>query len=109
MDKRDVLRVLSLCRGKAKGIDMSELLFRLGMSDTETNKRKARKLIEDLRREGKGICAMPEHGYYMARNDKELRGGCKFLRSRSLNSLELEAAMLKVSLPELLGQMTMEL
>jgi len=104
LDKHDVLRVLELCKGKAKGIDMDELLFRTGYA---ISARRARLHIEALRRDGHPICGVPLAGYYMARTAKELNEGCQFLRSRAMTSLVLEAAMRRVSLPELMGQITM--
>lgn len=104
MDKRDVLKILKLCKGKTKGIDMEELLFRTGY---ELSARRLRLYIEALRREGHPICSHPESGYYYAKTVEDLNHGCAFLRSRAMTSLIQEAAMRRVSLPELMGQITM--
>jgi hypothetical protein len=68
-----------------------------------------RKAIEELRREGHRICATPETGYFMAANDDELDRTCGFLYARAMTSLTQVAAMKRVALPDLRGQLRLPL
>lgn len=79
-----------------------------GEASAAVLERKARALISELRLEGVAICAHPAHGYWLAANGVELDDCCRFLRSRALHSLAVEARMRKVALPALLDQMVID-
>lgn len=76
-----------------------------GRASNAGDERRLRAVVEALRCEGHRICADPAHGYYLAETDAELLGTCEFLYSRAMTSLRQVAAMRRVSLPELRGQL----
>lgn len=68
--------------------------------------RHLRKLVHELReKEGQHIGAHPSRGYFIAETTEELDVCCEFLRARAMTSLKDIAAMRRVSLPELMGQL----
>ena len=67
--------------------------------------RTLREVISAAREEGTAIVGTPETGYYIAVTAEELDECCRFLRSRAMHSLQIEARLRKVALPELLGQL----
>lgn len=67
--------------------------------------RQVREVVVQLRMEGHHICAHPSSGYYMAATAEELDDCCKFLYERAITSLAQVAAMKRVSLPDLRGQL----
>ena len=109
--RHTVLSVLSHHIGRGTGIGIAELTRECmnaqhfyGIPD-EARKRRVRKLIEELRREGHHICATPADGYFIAACTEELQQTCMFLYQRSMTSLTQVAAMKRVSLPDLEGQL----
>lgn len=107
-----VLGVLMKHIGKARGIDITGLVREArvaagvyGGPITEGQKRRVRKLLEELRRNGHHVCATPADGYYIAANTQELQETCRFLFDRAMTSLTQVAAMKRVSLPDLEGQL----
>lgn len=86
--------------GAANGITAEALALAL-----DSTPRQIRTLVSELRLEGTAICGHPRDGYYIAANEQEIEDTCKFLRSRAMHSLTLEARLRKVALPDLLGQM----
>jgi len=101
--KHDVLIKLQSHIGKNEGITAKALAGQL-----DAPMRQVRHLITDLRMEGHAVCGHPRDGYYIARTAEELEETLKFLRSRALHSLSIEAAMRKLSLLDLLGQMRLK-
>lgn len=67
--------------------------------------RAVRHRIEELRSDGHHICAHPTTGYHMAATDEELDRTCLYLHDRAMTSLRQVAAMKRVSLPDLRGQL----
>lgn len=98
----DLLGVLARHIGAESGIRIDQLAADVGCSE-----RVIRKLVSALRREGYAVCAHPTQGYYIANGPAELDRTCSFLRQRALHSLVLESRLRKISLPELLGQLTL--
>lgn len=102
-------RVLQLLRGhvgQAHGATAKQLVARLtGRGEYPAAERHLRVVVEQLRMEGYPVCAHPSHGYYLAANDADLELTCDYLRSRAMKSLQQIAAMRRVSLPDLLGQL----
>lgn len=100
-----VLRVLQGHVGAVNGVTACSLVSALVIDSTPADERRLRTVIEHLRRDGYAICADPVHGYFMAANDAELDTTCEFLYSRCLTSLQQIAAMKRVALPDLRGQL----
>ena len=69
------------------------------------NERDLRSLVTTLRLQGHHVCAHPSSGYYLAANVAELSDCTKFLKDRAMSSLQQVAAMERVSLPDLVGQL----
>ena len=86
--------------GRRNGIRAEDLAARLGVTE-----RTLRELVSAARENGVAIVGTPETGYYVAQTADELEECCKFLRSRAMHSLAMEARLRKVALPELLGQL----
>lgn len=70
---------------------------------------RVRKLITDARRDGALILGTPKTGYYMATNQQEFDEFVHFIHSRAMHTLFTLSILRKVSLPALLGQMSLEL
>ena len=75
----------------------------------KADERMVRKAVVDLRLAGHHICAQPSSGYYIALTDAELNSTIKFLFRRAMKSLTQVAAMKRVSLPDLAGQLNLQL
>lgn len=71
----------------------------------EAGKRRLRHVIEELRHAGHHICGLPQYGYYIAAGDAELDTTCSYLYARAMTTLHQVAAMKRVSLPDLRGQL----
>lgn len=86
--------------GHARGVNAEVLATKLSISS-----RMLRKLISDARTEGVAVVGTPESGYFIAQTPDELEQCCRFLRSRAMHSLAIEARLRKCALAELLGQL----
>jgi hypothetical protein len=106
MISRDTVLFALACHvGEANGVSASDLVREI-CGDTSPNlERKLRTEIEELRRVGQHICGHPSTGYYMAANDDELARTVQFLHDRAMTSLSQAAAMQRVSMPDLRGQL----
>lgn len=104
-----VLTELSHHIGQENGIHVRELVTRItGQSvSCAMLERRIRTIVTELRMDGAHICGHPASGYYMAAVPEELEATLQFLRSRAMSSLLLESRMRKVSMPELLGQLSL--
>lgn len=102
-DATALLNRLQQHQGADNGITAEALANALG-----TTKRNVRTMVSELRLEGTAICGHPRTGYFIAANDQEIENTCKFLRSRALHSLALEAKLRKIALPDLIGQMRLK-
>jgi hypothetical protein len=89
--------------GEANG--GSALMLATGL---RTTKRHIRTLVTELRMDGIAVCGHPKTGYFIAATADELEATCKFLRSRAMHSLVLEARLRHVPLPELIGQLRLK-
>lgn len=104
--KADVLFHLARHVGRHNGISARDLARAIkGPEADATDERHIRDAVVELRLEGEHICAHPSLGYYMAASDEELVESCKFLYDRAMTSLQQVAAMRRVSLPDLAGQL----
>lgn len=101
-----VLAELSRHVGVAAGIHVRELAVAVaGVFAGPAAERQVRSVVEALRREGHHVCAEPAAGYYIAADAAELDRTCQFLYERAMTSLVQVAAMRRVSLPDLAGQL----
>lgn len=69
--------------------------------------RRMRKAVVDLREAGVAICSGKE-GYYLAATAEELESTCHLLFTRGITALRQVAALKKRALPDLAGQLDME-
>lgn len=100
--------------GSSRTIGMGELYqavfgepWRHRINDT----RRLRTIITELRRDGIPIVSMSSSaggGYYLASAGSELNGYCQRLRNQALKKLAMEARLRKMTLPDLMGQMILE-
>ncbi|MEQ9132681.1 MAG: hypothetical protein RJQ08_08570 [Salinisphaeraceae bacterium] len=104
------LLALACHNGRENAIHASDLVIEITGSrdNVEAGKRRLRHVIEDLRRDGHHVCGLPSFGYYMAMSDAELNATCAYLYSRSMTTLQQVAAMKRVSLPDLRGQLRID-
>lgn len=95
--------------GKANGIKAADLVDEITKhaGTRICSERDLRSVVESMREEGHHICAHPRDGYFIAEDPAELDETCAFLQSRALRSLKQVAAMRRVSLPTLFGQMNL--
>ena len=61
-----------------------------------------------VERHGLWIGSSPK-GYFLVQTDQELMGVCKYYRGYGLSALHIEAKLRKISLPALLGQLSLEI
>jgi len=114
MEER-ALAVLDGCRGEANRIGMAELFYLLfgreavhRINDTS----ELRVLIRGLRRRGRLIAFSTDKyrsGYYLPATAEEVAKFFRLYRRRTMTALVQEAAMRRVDLPRLLGQLELEL
>jgi hypothetical protein len=106
-----MLAVLSRHVGASNGITITQLVTEMlhpqavDPRELASLERTARELVVQLRLAGHHVCAHPARGYYMAASADELDAACAFLYERAMTSLAQVAAMKRVSLPDLRGQL----
>lgn len=105
--KLEVLRELQRHIGKDNGIHVRELVQAITgqLATSEALERRVREVVTELRMAGEHVCGHPSAGYFMAATADELQATCSFLFSRSMTGLQQVAAMKRVSLPDLAGQL----
>lgn len=103
-----VLAALTRHIGARRGVGIRALAREVTGDSHEADQRAVRKAIEELRRKGHHVCAHPSTGYYIAETEAELVRTCEYLYSRAMCSLEQVAAMRRVSLPDLRGQLRLK-
>lgn len=106
-----LLSALAPLIGASRGLNARELTARVNdLAGTDLlTERELRHLVTDLRSHGHHVCATPESGYHVAANDAELLITCRFLFDRGMTGLRQVAAMRRVSLPDLAGQLRIPL
>ncbi|MGO4699837.1 hypothetical protein [Dyella sp. 2RAB6] len=104
-----VLAVLQHCVGETKGRTAEELARAVTGRTSLADQRKLRQVIEALRSAGHRVCANPTHGYFLAANEAELDRECGFLLDRANTSIRQVAAMRRVAMPDLRGQLGLPL
>lgn len=105
MTKAELLQVLSRHIGEVSGVSAEQLCVAVCGEHTPFIERRMRHLVTELRLEGYHVCAHPSSGYFMASTGEELDRCCAFLYDRAMASLQQIAAMKRVSLPDLRGQL----
>ncbi len=104
--------VLSEHIGKENAVGMDvlhEKIFDEKVSHKINDTKKTRQLITALRGQGRAIgsnSASNGGGYYLPRAGSELNDYCNRIHRKALRALAMEAKIRKVSLPELIGQMS---
>lgn len=101
--KHDLQAALARHIGRDNGVTASALSVTLGVTA-----RAVRFLVTELREDGIAVCGHPSTGYFIAANTEELEATCKFLRSRAMHSLQLEATLRHVPLVDLFGQLRLK-
>lgn len=95
--------------GQSNGITAKALVAELNNGpvkpESQISERELRHVVKALRKQGHHVCAHPKDGYYLAENTAELQQCLDYLTHRAMCSLEQVAAMKKLSLPDLFGQM----
>lgn len=104
-----VLNVLGDHAGAGNGITARDLVRKCCGVSTAAGERRLRSVIEQLRLAGHPIAATPAEGYFLAEADAELDATCEFLYARAMTSLSQVAAMKRVALPDLRGQLRLRL
>lgn len=113
--KARLLAILTRHVGEEKAIGMGELysqVFGEPWSHRINDTRKLRRLITELRYDGSLIGetrAKTGGGYYLARSVFEMGEFVRRRKREALRKLAMIAAMQRIGLPELLGQMQLNL
>lgn len=100
--KATVLQVLQNHVGAANGTHEAELV-----AATMLNGRLCRKAIELLRLDGVRIGGRPSTGYFIAQTDDELADTFEFMTKRAITTFRQLAAMKRVGMAQLFGQMNL--
>lgn len=102
-----VLQALSRHIGSANGARVDQLVAEItGLPGHDSGaERELREAVVRLRLDGHHVCAHPATGYYLAATPEELDAACAFLYERAMTTLTQIAAMKRVSLPDLRGQL----
>ncbi len=100
-----VLDVLADHAGAANGISARDLVRKVCGISTAAGERRLRQVIVALRLAGHPIGGRPETGYFHAQTDAELDDTCEFLYARAMTTLTQVAALRRVALPDLRGQL----
>lgn len=113
--KYKAIAILSTRIGKNRAISMVDFyveLFGEAPKTAISGTRNIRKVVYELRKEGIPVCSYRgkgENGYYLAGGGSELEDYCRRLRKEALKKLSLEAKLRKVTLPQLLGEMSINI
>jgi len=106
-----VLRVLVEAGGRVLGMDeLYQAVTGREVAHRINDTRELRHTVAKLRRLGWPICSTSSRrrpGYYLARHGEELERFCRRLEARGLKSLAQAAALRRLGLPELLGQLAL--
>jgi hypothetical protein len=108
-ERAAVLDALRAHIGKRAGITARDLVDEVNAAHPDRiSERDLRVIVTELRLEGQHICAHPSHGYYIAETPDELDETIAFLRNRALSGLRQIAAMNRISMPDLCGQLHLQ-
>lgn len=104
-----VLDVLGDHVGPDNGISARDLVRKICSIGTPAGERKLRSVIVALRNAGHPIGGRPETGYFLAATESQLNDTLEFLFGRAMTSMQQVAAMRGVALPDLRGQLRLNL
>ena len=105
LTRDDVLWALRRHIGADNGASAATLVQEIRGATSPGHERALRHQIEELRRDGHHICGHPSTGYFVARTEDELLRTCGYLHARAMTTLTQIAAMRRVSVPDLRGQL----
>ncbi|HET8898427.1 MAG TPA: hypothetical protein VFN09_06640 [Rhodanobacteraceae bacterium] len=91
--------------GAKNGVSARRLVRIILGIDSPMAERCLRHVIVALREAGHPIAGTPATGYFLAETDAELEATCEFLYSRAMTTLTQVAALKRVALPDLRGQL----
>lgn len=100
-----VLLALEQRIGAANGMSAAQLAWQITGRQSGADERRLRQVVVQLRLDGHPVCAMPEHGYFLAASAADLDHTCVFLAERGITTFRQIAAMKRVALPDLYGQL----
>lgn len=102
-----VLDLLGDHAGAENGISAKNIVRTILGIESPMGERRLRHTIVALREAGHPIAGTPSTGYFLARTDTELDATCEFLYGRAMTTLTQVAALKRVALPDLRGQLRM--
>lgn len=91
-------------KGRDNGLTCRQLAARFVCVE-----RDIRKAVEHLRMLGKPVGGHPSHGYYWCISEADFAVTAEYLTHRALKSLKQLACMRQTTIPELLGQLQLQL
>ncbi len=107
-----ILRFLEAHQGRDFAISRARLVEKINEGcapPDEVNERTIRQTIKHLvERHGEWIGSCCK-GYFMIQTDQELLAACKYYHGYALSLLHVEAKLRKISMPALLGQLSLEI
>jgi hypothetical protein len=110
MTREELLMTVLAGHSEEQPIGMAEL-FEAVFGATPENRIndtwRLRQLLRRLRRAGKHICSSKK-GYWLGLTPAEIEATARKLESRGLSSLGQAARLRRIGLPELLGQMQLQ-
>jgi hypothetical protein len=113
--KAKLLAELTKHIGESNAIGMGELyeiVFERPWKNRINDTRKLRTLITSLRADGIAICSSFDAGnggYYLASEGSEINDYLKCFETRALKALERVSKIKKITLPEYLGQIRLDM
>lgn len=113
--KYKLLAVLSKHPGRSRAIGMADLyreVYGEYPKSKITGTRKLRNLLTQLRQEGVPVCSTASQqggGYYLAGAGSDLQDYCRRLRNQGLKKLGMEAKLRRKTLPQLLGEIQLNM
>lgn len=95
--------------GRANGQTAEQIATAITGRCVASDRRRLRLAVEALRRRGYPVCAHPMHGYYVAATATDVDDTCAYLYERAMTSLTQIAALKRVAIPDLRGQLGLPL
>ncbi len=103
-----ILKILESHRGRANLIGRFDLVERINQECSPASEREIRATITHLVEEHAVWIGSCPKGYFMIQTDEELLAVCKYYHSYAMSLLYKEAKLRKISLHQLLGQLSFE-
>jgi len=114
-DRQRLLTIMEFHRGRRYSLGMAELyrqVYGVTVAHKINETRRLRGLIRSLQQEGIPIlssCGAADGGYWLAETPEELAEFCRKEHGKALGILIKESRIRRIALPELLGQLALEL